>query len=214
MKQSRSEFIDLRGVRHHVRRWGDPDAPALFMLHGWQDMSATYQAVVDRFTADFNIIAPDWRGFGLSDWGTDPYYLTEYVLGLDEILDLYSPDRPAAIVAHSMGGNVTGLYAGSRPERVAKFVNIEGFAPVPGFGADSVPEFLGQLAEAPARRTGPLHLSRPGRGGQIHRPPVPPAIRWRDRLPDHPSDPAASRWPLGTERRSALALRPRHAVVD
>lgn len=161
MKQSRSEFIDLHGVRHHVRRWGDPEAPTLFMLHGWQDMSATYQAVVDHFSTDLNVIAPDWRGFGLSDWGSDPYYLTEYVLALDELLDLYSPAGPACIVGHSMGGNVTGLYAGTRPDRVARFVNIEGYAPVPGFGAESVSEFLGRWLKH--RRTPAARQTYPDR---------------------------------------------------
>ncbi len=40
---SRSEFITLRGLRTHVRQWGEPGAPKLFMLHGWMDVAASFQ---------------------------------------------------------------------------------------------------------------------------------------------------------------------------
>jgi pimeloyl-ACP methyl ester carboxylesterase len=47
MNASRSEFLDIRGLRYHVRRWGRPGAPKLFLLHGWMDVSASFQFVVD-----------------------------------------------------------------------------------------------------------------------------------------------------------------------
>ena len=31
--------MEVRGLRYHVRRWGNRDAPKLFMLHGWMDVS-------------------------------------------------------------------------------------------------------------------------------------------------------------------------------
>ncbi|WP_374105035.1 alpha/beta fold hydrolase, partial [Burkholderia sp. E168m30] len=42
-----SDFVTVRGVQLHVRRWGRPDAPTLFMLHGWMDVAASFQFVVD-----------------------------------------------------------------------------------------------------------------------------------------------------------------------
>ncbi|MDE1005387.1 MAG: alpha/beta hydrolase, partial [Paraburkholderia fungorum] len=68
MNTSRSEFVAVRGIRLHVRRWGNPDAPMLFMLHGWMDVAASFQFVVDALGGDWQVIAPDMRGFGLSDW--------------------------------------------------------------------------------------------------------------------------------------------------
>jgi pimeloyl-ACP methyl ester carboxylesterase len=47
MNTPESDFIAVRGVRLHVRRWGNPGAPALFMLHGWMDVAASFQFVVD-----------------------------------------------------------------------------------------------------------------------------------------------------------------------
>ena len=58
-----SDFVTVRGVQLHVRRWGRPDAPTLFMLHGWMDVSASFQFVVDALAGDWQVIAPDARGF-------------------------------------------------------------------------------------------------------------------------------------------------------
>ena len=65
---SRSEFITLRGLRYHVRHWGKPGARKLFMLHGWMDVAASFQFLVDHLHGDWHVIAPDWRGFGETDW--------------------------------------------------------------------------------------------------------------------------------------------------
>ncbi|MDD5177009.1 MAG: alpha/beta hydrolase [Sterolibacterium sp.] len=127
MKQSFSEFIELRGMRIHARIWGPINAPQLFLLHGWMDVSATFQFLVDALTRDWRVIAPDWRGFGLSQWNNHSYWFPDYVADLDALLAHYSPDTPARLVGHSMGGNAACLYAGIRPERVASLVSLEGF---------------------------------------------------------------------------------------
>lgn len=132
MKPSHSEFLSLRGRRLHVRCWqDDPAAPLLVMLHGWGDVSATWQFVVDSLAPGWRVLAPDWRGFGLSQWNGDSYWFPDYVADLDALLEHYSPNSPVRLVAHSMGGNVACLYAGLRPERVAGLVNLEGLG-LPG----------------------------------------------------------------------------------
>jgi len=128
MKASRSEFLNVRGLRTHVRHWGSDGAPRLFMLHGWMDVSASFQFVVDCLKQDWHVIAPDWRGFGLSERiKTDTYWFPDYVADLEVILDHYAPGEAVNLLGHSMGGNVAGIYAGARPARVGKMVNLEGF---------------------------------------------------------------------------------------
>ncbi len=127
MKSFRSEFVIVRERRYHVRLWGDEEAPALFFLHGWGDISASFQFIVDALEGHWRIIAPDWRGFGLSQWNEGPYWFPDYIADLDALLDIYSPELPAQILGHSMGGIVASLYAGIRPHRVSRLVNAEGF---------------------------------------------------------------------------------------
>ena len=128
MKPSRSEFIKIRGLNYHVRHWGDADAPLLVMMHGWMDVSASFQFVVDCLKRDWHVVAADWRGFGRTDAsGADSYWFLDYLGDLDALLQHQSPGRPVALLGHSMGGNVVMMYAGVRPERVGRLINLEGF---------------------------------------------------------------------------------------
>ncbi len=127
MLPSRSEFIDLNGIRYHVRVWGEADQPTLFLLHGWMDLSASFQFLIDALKNRWRVIAPDFRGFGQSAWGGGAYYFPDYFSDLDRLLDHYAPNAPVNLIGHSMGGNVAGLYAGIRPQRIAKLALLEGF---------------------------------------------------------------------------------------
>jgi pimeloyl-ACP methyl ester carboxylesterase len=156
MKPSRSDYIGIRGLNTHVRHWGRAGAPKLFMLHGWMDMSASFQFVVDCLQGDWHVIAPDWRGFGLSERAPgDTYWFPDYVADLDFLLDHYAPGEAVNLLGHSMGGNVAGIYAGARPQRVGKLINLEGFG-LPDSKPEQWPgrlaQWLDQLHERPAMR--------------------------------------------------------------
>lgn len=144
MTPSRSEFLTIRGLRTHVRHWGREGAPKLFMAHGWMDMSASFQFVVDALQGDWHVIAHDWRGFGLTERsGHDTYWFPDYFADLEAILDHYSPHEPVNLLGHSMGGNIVSVYAGVRPERIAKLINLEGF----GLPATSPAQAPGRYAK-------------------------------------------------------------------
>ena len=62
----KSTFVPIRTLQYHVQVWGEPapNKTPLVMVHGWMDVAASYQFVVDALAADHYVIAPDWRGFG------------------------------------------------------------------------------------------------------------------------------------------------------
>lgn len=134
---ARSVFVPVRGLRYHVHVWGDaslatPQMPPLVMVHGWMDVGASYQFVVDALAHERLVIAPDWRGFGRTEGpAADSYWFPDYLGDLDALLDAaelgLSSDTAVDLVGHSMGGNVVMSYAGVRPERVRKLINLEGF---------------------------------------------------------------------------------------
>jgi len=126
----RDEFLTLRGLTHHLLRWGAPrpGQPLLVMAHGWMDVGASFQFIVDALQQDREVLAFDWRGFGMSESsGSDSYWFPDYLGDLDALLDAVSPDAPVDLLGHSMGGNLVMSYAGLRPARVRRLVNLEGF---------------------------------------------------------------------------------------
>ena len=125
-----SEFVPIRNLQYHVLVWGQPaaDKIPLVLLHGWMDVAASYQFVVDALSHQHYVIAPDWRGFGQSSTGgADNFWFPDYLADLDFLLDHYAPQGQINLVGHSMGGNVAMAYAGVRPERIRRLVNLEGF---------------------------------------------------------------------------------------
>jgi pimeloyl-ACP methyl ester carboxylesterase len=156
MKSSRSEFLDIRGLRYHVRHWGDAGAPKLFMLHGWMDVSASFQFVVDHLQQQWHVIAPDWRGFGLTQrTPAETYWYPDYLADLEALLLHFARGEAVNLLGHSMGANIACLYAGVRPQRIAKLINLEGFG-LPPTRPEQAPDrfasWLDQLREKPDLR--------------------------------------------------------------
>jgi pimeloyl-ACP methyl ester carboxylesterase len=153
MKPSHSLTVPIRDLAYHVRIWGERDAPKLFMLHGWMDVGASFQFLVDALERDWCVIAPDWRGFGRSAWCADGYWFADYIADLEALLDRFAPDEAVRLVGHSLGGNVVNLYAGIRPERVVKVVSLDGFG-IPAEEPDAAPgkyaRWLDALRDPPA----------------------------------------------------------------
>ena len=164
-QHSTSHFLSLRGHRHHVREWGNPqsDLPPLVLAHGWMDVAASWQFMVDALTPSFlqhrRILAADWRGYGLTEGpATDSYWLPDYLGDLDALLHNLCPSQSIDLVGHSMGGNVVMMYAGARPDRIRRLVNLEGFG-MASTRPSQAPGRLGQwLDELQAFDKGKLNL--------------------------------------------------------
>lgn len=145
MKPAQPHRLSLRGLDHQVLTWGDPSAPKLFLLHGWMDVGASFQFLVDAFAGHWHAIAPDLRGYGRSAWQAQGYWFPDYVADLEALIDAFAPDGRVALIGHSLGGNVVMHYAGVRPERVRVVVSLEGFG-IPAENALGAPEkFLAWL---------------------------------------------------------------------
>lgn len=152
MKPSRSLRVPVRGVDYHVRAWGDPQARKVFLLHGWMDVSASFQFLVDALAGDWHVLAPDWRGFGLSATPHDGYWFPDYVADLDVLAHLLAPGEAIDVAGHSLGANVAMIYAGVRPASVAHVIALDGFG-VPDETPQRAPakfrKWLDALHEAP-----------------------------------------------------------------
>ncbi len=168
----RSEFVPIRGLDYHVRIWEGVDAkarqlPPLVLAHGWMDVGASYQFMVDALSDDFadgrTIIAHDWRGFGLTKGAKegpqpDNYWYADYFADLDFLLDHYSPGQPVDLLGHSMGGNAVMSYAGIRPTRIRKLINLEGFGQPPAKPSEAPTRYAKWIDEIKAQQRGEISL--------------------------------------------------------
>lgn len=142
-RAGRDETLAIRGLAHHVVRWGPESGNPVILLHGHSDCAATFQFLADELPPGLPLAAVDWRGFGDSARSPGGYWFPDYYADLEALVDALCPRKPARIVGHSMGANVAMVYAGARPARVAALVNLEGFG-LPRTQPSQAPERIAQ----------------------------------------------------------------------
>ena len=125
-----SVFLDVAGVRLHVRDTGPRAAPAVILLHGFGASLQTWEDWARDLERDHRVIRYDMPGFGLT--GADPsgdYTDARSIAVLLALMDRLGVAR-ASVVGNSMGGRIAWTFAALHPERVDKLVLIspDGFA--------------------------------------------------------------------------------------
>ena len=197
LRPSRSEFLPVRLHRYHVRLWGAPGGhrPPLVLVHGWMDVAASWQFVLDALPEGFLqgrlVIAPDWRGFGQSSGpACDHYSFADYLGDLEYLLDHYCGSALVDLVGHSMGGNIAMMYAGARPGRIRRLVNLEGFG-MPATRPEQAPErYARWIDEVKALHRGDLaNRSYPDLAGVAAR-----LMKTNPRLAQDKADWLATQW--------------------
>ena len=201
LRPGRTRQIPVRNVSYRLREWGDaalvtPETPALVLMHGWMDVGASFQFVVDELAriegARRYVVAADWRGFGGStSGGVDAFWFHDYLGDLEAVLDAVAPGQAVDLAGHSMGGNVVMSYAGVRPSRIRRLVNLEGFG-LP----DSRPE------QAPARLAKWLDELKAPADLRSYEAAADVAARLRKNNPRLPADKAAWLAPHWAEQRA------------
>jgi pimeloyl-ACP methyl ester carboxylesterase len=125
-----STFLEVAGLRLHLRDTGPRDAPAVVMLHGFGASLHTWEAWARALSPDHRVIRFDLPGFGLT--GADPagdYSDARSIAVLLALLDRLDLPR-VALIGNSMGGRIAWAFTVAHPERVAKLVLVspDGFA--------------------------------------------------------------------------------------
>ena len=132
-RQSISRRFVIRGMDYFLRHWPGQSKTKhqILMLHGWMDVSASFQFLIDHLPDDIEVFAPDWRGYGYSSHNhSDTYWFADYLADLDGLITALQREQlvsgPVSLLGHSMGGNVACLYAGIRPKAIRALINLEG----------------------------------------------------------------------------------------
>lgn len=166
--------IEANGVAHFVVEFGAKRAEAgrtLIAAHGFLDQSYGFFPLAEALAPrGVRVIAFDFRGHGRSGWAPPGgyYHFPDYLADMDALFQELGPlclggdEARVNLLGHSMGGTAAGLYAGARPEKIAKLILLEGLGP-PETPISEAPSrmraFLDGLVRARARE----HAGRPMR---------------------------------------------------
>ncbi|MEE3325978.1 MAG: alpha/beta hydrolase [Myxococcota bacterium] len=142
-EQARSERFSHEGLSLHTLQWGNPEHPALVLLHGGGANAHWWDHIAPFFALEHHVIALDFRGHGDSDYPED---LEVGAFNLDlEALCHHLGKEDVMIVGHSMGAQVALDHA-SRFPRTRKIVLID-----PARGAKKRTRRVARLALSLAR---------------------------------------------------------------
>jgi pimeloyl-ACP methyl ester carboxylesterase len=130
--------VQVDGLSIFYREAGPKDAPTILLLHGLPSSSRMFQPLLTRLSDNFHLVAPDYPGFGHSDWPDPKHFdytfdhiasvMTDFaqVLGLSHYT-LYMQDY---------GGPVGFRMAFAHSDRVRALIVQDAVAHNEGLGAN------------------------------------------------------------------------------
>lgn len=184
------------------------------MVHGWMDVSASFQFVVDCLKQDRYIVAPDWRGYGKTAVpSTDNYWIPDYLADLDFLLDWLETDdcKQVDLLGHSLGGNVAMLYSGIKPERIHKLINLEGFGMARTKPEDAGKRYAQWMNELKKMNKGQLDLTAYSSADGVARR----LMKTNQRLPEDKAQWLARHWAnVGADGQWRILGDAAHKVVN
>lgn len=120
-----SRFAEVDGANVHYQEAGEPDAPAMILIHGFAASNLVWSKVLlELADAGFRVIAPDLLGYGYSDKPRELDYTiprqAEMVVSLLRRLGI----ERAVLVGSSYGGAIAATIALDHPELVEKLILV------------------------------------------------------------------------------------------
>lgn len=125
-----SRTADLGGPVHYVDFGGPDDAPAVVLVHGLGGSHLNWDLFAPLLTPHARVWAIDLPGFGRSEPGGRSTSVQSNVAVLQRFLDEVVGD-PVVLIGNSMGGMISLLTAGERPDSVTGLVLLDPAVPGP-----------------------------------------------------------------------------------
>ncbi|MBX5213276.1 MULTISPECIES: alpha/beta fold hydrolase [unclassified Rhizobium] len=125
----RHRFVTISGIETFYREAGPPDAPVLFLPHGYPCSSYEFRNLMPRLADRWRLIAPDFPGAGYSDTPDDfDYSFDGYAAWLEAFIDALGVDR-FALYLHDFGSPIGARLAIRNPGRIVALMIQNGDIP-------------------------------------------------------------------------------------
>ena len=121
----RHDYASVNGIRLHYAESGSGD-DLVILLHGFPEFWYSWRHQLTALGKTYHVVAPDMRGYNLSDkpWRVEDYRIEVLVDDVVGIIDHFGADK-AAVVGHDWGAGVAWAVAQKYPERVSKLVALQ-----------------------------------------------------------------------------------------
>ena len=130
--------IQVDGLSIFYREAGPKDAPTLLLLHGLPSSSRMFEPLFARLSDRYHLIAPDYPGFGHSDW-PDPkkfaYTFDHYAEIMNHFTEALGLSR-YTLYMQDYGGPVGFRMALAHPDRIEALIVQDAVAHNEGLGAN------------------------------------------------------------------------------
>lgn len=124
-------------IHYETEGEGEP----LILLHGLGSSSRDWQAQIPAFASSYRVVAPDFRGFGLSDKLTGPVTVVQMADDVRSLLHVLDIDR-CHLLGFSMGGAVAYQMAVDDPVRYCSLCTLNSVSSFVPHGARERFEYL------------------------------------------------------------------------
>ena len=117
-------YAEVNGLRMHYVTAGQ--GPTILFLHGFPEFWYAWKDLLAGFAGDHRVVAPDLRGYNLTDKpaAVEAYAIPHLIADVKALLEQVSPGAPAVLVAHDWGGVVAWAFAATFPAMLEKLVII------------------------------------------------------------------------------------------
>jgi len=115
--------MQIDGLSIFYREAGPKDAPTLLLLHGLPSSSRMFEPLFARLSDSFHLVAPDYPGFGHSDW-PDPKKFAYTFDHIAEIMDHFTSGEPLLIGEEVEVGHADDVYEGEAAQVVAEIKEL------------------------------------------------------------------------------------------
>ena len=126
----RYRTVAVQTVKVFYREAGDPQSPALLLLHGFPTSSHMFRNLIPLLADRYHLIAPDLPGFGFSDAPTHEQfkYTFDNLAGIIDAFTAAVGIRRYAIYVFDYGAPIGFRLALKHPERVTAIISQNGNA--------------------------------------------------------------------------------------